>query len=342
MPVETRPVVTFVPSDLTGRAASARLRALIPARLLGEAGWTTRVTDRDGAATAGPDSVVVLQKPYDAADVALQAELAARGVRTVVDVCDNFFDAPNHRPDLQQRADRLRAMVARADVATVGTPALAELVDHPAIHLVGDAPDDVAPRRLRRWLTDRTAPLRRRTRLLWFGNAGTPDLPYGLEMLAAIVPDLVAVHDRTRVELRVVTRGRPAFEELIDGRGLPATYVEWELGAMARHLAWADLVLLPVQPNPLTLHKSPNRAHLAARHGVAVVADRIPAYDDLGEFVRFGDWRRNVAELARDHRGRRAAASLGRRIVAERHSPEAIVEQWSEALVRAVREDVRR
>ncbi|MEJ0059369.1 MAG: hypothetical protein WDM79_07290 [Terricaulis sp.] len=53
--------------------------------------------------------------------------------------------------------------------------------------------------------------------------------------------------------------------------------------------------------NPFTLCKSNNRVATALWHGAPVLADRIPAYDELADFAVLDDWDAGFsAALGRD------------------------------------------
>lgn len=104
---------------------------------------------------------------------------------------------------------------------------------------------------------------------------------------------------------------------------------------MSAELATHDICLLPVPTNEVTRHKSSNRPVLALRHGLAVVADRLPSYEELAPYVTFvnpGGWEDAVVRYAEDPALRRRHAAEGRDHVRSTHTAERTVAQWSGAL----------
>jgi hypothetical protein len=55
-------------------------------------------------------------------------------------------------------------------------------------------------------------------------------------------------------------------------------------------LARANLIVIPITPNPFTKCKTNNRLATALWYGIPTLSDRIPAYDDLREFAFLGAW----------------------------------------------------
>lgn len=323
--------IGWKPGSYDRMVASSRLRTFLPCEHLRRAGWDTRIVPPDGS---GEYDCVVFQKAYGNDDLALAERLGARGVKTVFDLCDNHLYNPNDHPKLAERAHRLERMLETVDAVTASTPTLAELRPGPSTYVVDDAletPSAGLLTAVRRAAIRRgRRPSPREVRLVWFGNSGSLDPPFGLVHLADVVPDLERLHKATPVHLTVISNSRPLFSRFVEGSAFPVRYLTWRPNRFARQFAGHDVCLIPVQPNPFTLAKTSNRLALALMLGVPVVASRVPSYEEFSEWVLFDDWEENIAAYARD-------PELGRRhvIAAQEHirrtyTPERVVRQWGD------------
>ena len=94
--------------------------------------------------------------------------------------------------------------------------------------------------------------------------------------------------------------------------------------------------------NPFTVCKSNNRPVLALMLGVPVVADLIPSYAELQDFVTFagdadGQWASAIRSYATDADLARHHVDDGQRYVRATYTPERVVSQWSQVLRAALR-----
>ncbi|HVL06287.1 MAG TPA: hypothetical protein VM388_09870 [Acidimicrobiales bacterium] len=320
-----RPSVRWVPAAYTEAIASARLRCYRPARALAEAGWNSRILTRH--LPSRPD-VVVFQKAYGPAHLALASRMQRRGAAVVFDLCDNHFYATSDDPRSAERVERLRRMIGLADVVTASTPTLASRIDHPRVVVVDDAIDVAGP------ALD-ASPVTRR-RLVWFGNAGSEAEHYGMADLGAILHDLSQVAKTVSCELVVVSNSAPAFERYVGGSGLEARYQPWTPASVERALRSADIALLPVQANEFTLCKTANRVVTSLLHGLATVAGRIPSYEEFSPYIRFESWQEHVGAYLADPELRAGDVAGGQAYIADRFPPGHLGEQWAGALEWAV------
>jgi hypothetical protein len=325
----SRPVIAWKPAAPTPELASARLRCYKPAALLRAAGWDCRPFD---ANHMDRYRVVVFQKAYAAHDLDIAAHLTSLGVSTVFDLCDNHFWNPTGRADYAERAERLRRMIDGVDAVTVATPELAKLTGRPAV-VIDDALDDVPPLP---WRARLAAGLRRLRggplRLVWYGNAGSDDPPFGLIDLGRIVPILNRQHARSPVALTVVSNSRPLFDRHLGSARFPVAYHEWDTARFPALFRGHDVCLIPVTVNPFTACKTVNRLALALLLGVPAVADRIPSYAELGPYTLFGDWDRSLASYAADPGLRQRHVCAARAYLRTKYTPGRVVRQWSEVL----------
>ena len=317
----TSPSVRWVPTAPTESVASARLRCYRPAAALARAGWDSVVVVGRRPVEA---DVVVFQKAYSSRHLALAARLRRQGTAVVLDLCDNHFYNPGGNRVLSRRADRLRHMIGLAHVVTASTPAMADLVCHPCVQVVDDSLDVERPVR-----SPAAGPGHR---LIWFGNAGSQEMGFGMGDLGAIVGDLETLARSTVFELMVLSNSKEAFERHVRPARFTARYESWTPEGAEAVLRTADVALLPVTLNPFTLCKTSNRVTTALQQGLAVVAGQIPSYGEFAPYLRFGGWTENVGRYLADGGLRADNVTRGQAYISRRFPPERLVQQWTTAL----------
>jgi hypothetical protein len=321
------PTVAWKPVAPRLDIASVRVRCDVPMSLLSSVGWQCEVFD---ASRSKSYDVVVFQKAYAAEDLALAEDLLSRGTRVIFDLCDNHFYNPDSRPELTERATRLRAISKLADAVSISSPKLEELVDNDRIFLIDDALDPVlerAPRPLRRrWLSGDAA------HLVWFGNPGSTSPPSGLIDLERIVPDLNRLNLRIPVALTVVTSSKRGYQQHTRHATFPTRFVKWKYKTFGSVVAAADACVLPVNVNPFTICKTSNRLVTSLMLGVPIVADLIPSYEEFEPFVLVGGWCENLERYLGDPELRDRHVEIGRSFIRARFAPEVTIEQWTRAI----------
>lgn len=324
--------IAFKPAAPTPELASARLRAFLPCQYLADAGWDCEIFD---AARFDQYEIVVFQKAYQHEDLDLVAQLRRRGARTVFDLCDNHFYDPEARPILQERAERLRRMIDLVDMVTVSTPILAQLIDRHAV-VIDDVLEPVhcdATAPIRRWWRQVSgAPLR----VVWFGGAGLEYPPFGLVDLQRIVPELNVAHARTPIRLTVISNSREIFARIATKCDFPIIYREYRTATFQRLFQRQDLCLVPVNVNPFTICKTLNRPALSLTLGLPVIADAIPAYEELRPFITFGDWTDNILDCANHRSAWYRQALAGAAYLNGKFTRRHVVKQWGSVLKRLV------
>jgi hypothetical protein len=306
------------------RVASVRFRCLTPMRALQQTGVRVEIFDPRQAEVY---SLVVFSKLYDPTEQAIARALRSQGCRTILDLSDNHFYNPHGLPQYAAAATHLRAMVALVDRVVCCSPEMARVV---ALHtaparpplVVGDAVEDFAVVRTRS--VDRF-------RILWFGSHGSPNAASGMEDLLRIRDHLGDIARTHPAELVIVSNNAQKFAALQGALPVPSRYVEWTPVAFAKELSRADLVVVPVTPNPFTFCKSNNRVATALWHGVPVLADRIPAYDELAPFAYVDDWERGFLHALSDVPDLAERTEAGRRFVREGFNNEVIAAAWRRA-----------
>ena len=259
------------PAGLASDLASIRYRLLLPAQALGE----SRVTHIGQGANrrtllerfAGADAAVfgkILEPALAPVALELAAALKEKGVKVIVDFCDDHFDHVQLGPVY-------RAMANSADAVVCSTDALAEAARAHIVadvKVVGDPVEGVRrePRAVRR------AP----ARLLWFGH------PVNLDTLQHGVPQLIA--RSIPFELTLVTAPRAGAEAM--GHRFRA----WSSEAVFDELDKCDAAIIPSNPyDPRKAVKSANRFTEALWAGRFVIAHPLPAYEPLAAFGWVGE-----------------------------------------------------
>jgi hypothetical protein len=330
------PRIAFIPSGRDPNLASVRLRVVLPVRYLAAAGWDCAIYDPGRR----PEyDIVVFQKIYDRERLELASELRARGVRTVLDLCDNHFYNPDDLPVLAERGERLRRMVDLVDVVSVSTATLGGYVEHPEVVVIDDALDDTGMEPPRERSPGSRSVLWRRKRrggqrdgdaieLVWFGNAGMKSPAFGLVHLPRIVPALDELHAELPIRLKVISNSARQFREAVADAAFPTTYVEWSPSSFRREFLPSTICVVPIEQNPFTICKTNNRLALSLRLGVPVVADSIPSLAELSRYILLDDWPQSLRAYAQDPALRNRHTASGKAYVESTYTPKRVVEQW--------------
>lgn len=281
--------------------ASVRYRALMPACAMRDSGYTTALCS-DAAPTTLQPRIAIGVKPLRGSDAAWVRNMRARGIPTVVDLCDNIF-VEGYGGAGSGIADGFRNTV-QGGLVTVPTQSLREVVIENAdiapdrVRIVPDIAENafLLRRQMRMLQPPRNAVSRRHgwdrasawaargaralgiggPILLWFGNHGARHASFGLD-------DLLLWEDALRdasllgAQLWVVSNHRERFEAMRPSLKINARYFEWSPGRVELLLSLADVCLVPNSMDAFSRSKSPNRALKALAARVPVVATPTPA-----------------------------------------------------------------
>jgi SAM-dependent methyltransferase len=314
------------PEGPTSELASARYRAILPAQQLARLGHAVQIASLPPGGwpeqvVQGAWDAVVISKSFHAENEALARALRERGVKVVVDFCDDHFAHP-------QFGAHFHALARAADVIVAGSAAMAASVARHAQREAMVVSDPVeGPRG-----EPRFAPALPRVKLAWFGH------PSNLPGLARHAPALRALGPRVPAELTVVTSDTPQARALLEGLareapGVPVRLVPWSLQATWQVLAQCDAVWLPVESEAAKAVKSPNRLLEAAWAGRFVVAGELDAYQPFSDVVAVGRELADALEGAlADHDGVVSRLRLAQSRIAASHSGYACGVAWSRAL----------
>lgn len=317
--------VGWKPKSDDPRIASVRFRCLTPLAELRAEGKPIELYADDTAYDA-----VIFSKLYGAKDQELAIKLGEQGCRTILDLSDNHFYNPYNLPLYEAASRDLRLMAGIVDQVVCCSAHLADIVAqeaplHSAPLVVGDAVENF------------DLPVAQRApdepfRFLWFGSHGSPNAPAGMQDLLRVREHLAAAAQARACELMVVSNNRAAFDELSAELEVPMRYREWEHAAFAEELVRSDVVLVPVSANPFTLCKSNNRVATALWYGAPVLADRIPAYDELAPYVVLDDWASGFRAALDGDRRLQQRTLAGHDYVRRRFNSAAIAKSWWDAI----------
>jgi SAM-dependent methyltransferase len=271
------PIVKNPDGSITGGLASVRYRCIIPQAQLKPLGVESFLFGRiDKAAPAAlaevmdktrPD-VAVIGKVFGRHVLDLVPVLQQRGIKVVIDFCDNHFNRP-------ETGDVHRGLVAAADAVVAATPMMAEAITQATGAASTLIPDPYeGPHGAPRFAPAEGRPLQ----LLWFGGRTNVDT------IGPCLPALNRLAAQQPLALTIFTDPVPALEQLIASAktDYPAIaeirFQPWSLDGQWRAIAACDAVIIPSLDNETKNVKGPNRLIEAIRGGRAVAAFPLPSY----------------------------------------------------------------
>jgi hypothetical protein len=337
-----RRLVGWKPKSNSKEVASVRFRCLSPMAELQRTGFDVELYSEEAAA-AGRYAAVIFSKLYSPAEQKLAAGLKARGVKTILDLSDNHYYNPFNLPEYATAASNMRTMCELVDRVICCSAHLGQIVAQEAKLsraplVVGDAVESMTlPLKAPSPFADRGGdPFR----ILWFGSHGSPNAPAGMEDILRIRKQLVAAHEKVKCEFIVLSNNAEKYRALAPQIGIPSTYVEWSDDALMTTMARTQLVVVPVSVNPFTKCKSNNRAATALWHGLPVIADRIPAYEELRSFMFLDDWDVGFAHALAGSREIQMRTAAGSVYVRQNFNISVIAVEWRRAIKTVLAEPV--
>lgn len=151
-------------------------------------------------------------------------------------------------------------------------------------------------------------------RLVWFGHRSN------LEQVERIpVPQVDDMYSHIEVVTGLNGASRTANPYI--------TYTQWSIPNVALAVRRADLVVLPGDEDKC---RSANRAIDAIRLGKFVVAEPMPSYEELGEFIWMGDLMEGIKWACRHPKEVLEKLEAGQEYVDSRFSPDAVGERWAD------------
>jgi len=320
--------------------ASTRLRVAIPSRALSARGYDTAIfspalsnesvrnvnsKDIDVAVFAklsNPDEAVFRKRAVLWLELA--NTLKRGGVRLVADICDNHFG--------DYHGDYLRTLGAMADVITVNTPTMGDIVQQHTGRQASVCSDPVEGAKM----PPRFSP-GARLRVLWFGHQSN------LRSCAHALPEFLRLVEHFDIELHLVTAANQGAEDIcaqINRQLAPRASVRftaWDLNVMQPAFAQCDLVIIPSLPeHQAKVAQSANRLIESLWAGRTVVAHPIASYQEFSGFCYLGTNLAHGVLQAIEHRDETIRRiERGQAYIEARYTPEKIADQWESALNQA-------
>ena len=325
------------------RMASVRLRVLQPMHFLRERGYDVRKHGGEISDCA----IIIFSKSCSAEAVALAEWADREGRHIVYDICDNVFEKPSRDEQDELRKDRVRRLMSLATIVTCATLPLASLVaqEVPVITaktvIVPDALEDMEHHsaspsfleRLRLWRLQRF--LRQNAgalHLVWFGKCKKGYA--GIEHVGSVVELLDRLPLARPVTLTVISNRKKIYRRCASGWRIPKFYLPWSLGTFKAALRLHDVAIIPVDQNSYTLGKTINRPATALMAGLGVIADSIPAYEELRPFMYIGDWERGLSDYSRFDPKEDDRVTAAQSYLLRYYGPDVVTDRWAELVDR--------
>jgi len=333
--------VLWYPHTRKTSVASYRLRCAGVQAVLAARGISSSVAARPGDCDQDVEIAIFL-KAYDEAAHACARRLASKGVKIVLDLCDNHLVCDRAHPHLQRRRELLLRMIDVADLVTCSTPPLASFIPQAPTAVVDDA---LEPLKDPWWAfgtlprmspEERIRSLADGFRLIWFGHAGEDFPPYGLCDVEKIGSCLARVHSTIPLSLTVVSNSYTRFKRLVRPQPFPVRYQAWRRWKMPCLLRTHHACIIPVTANDFTVCKTANRPATALRCGTPVVAEPIPSYQELATVLELGGIETGLHRVVEDYGAALAKAQRGRAFVDGRFASAIIGSQWISAFSRVL------
>lgn len=317
--------VCFCPHTRDPSIASYRMRCLLITQELRKKGYKVKISNEPCKA-----NVLVLSKRYDQKIVEKALDLKAKyGVKIVIDICDNHFFSSHISESLRQRSKNLRFAIESADRVIVSSNYLAGVVKQESILredpiVIGDVIenpyfpswtgklkcplDQIRLKKLEAILTKRHP--QKLKRVIWFGNSGSDYAKGGMEDVASIRSTLEAMSKKYGISLTVVSNSRKRFQEVFDGWSVPVYYIPWSKNTISKILTIHGISIIPARKNPFTMAKSENRVTTSLAHGLNVVADSLPSYQEFSDVIGLDDWNDELEKALNQVRNGKANPKL--------------------------------
>lgn len=332
--------IAWKPLHYNFNVASSRLRSFLPCKLLKYAGWDCEIYNPKHQKNY---QLVIFQKAYDPPDIILAEKLKNQGTKIILDLCDNHFYNPYQIPEFVAKEKRLRKMIELADLVTVATPELGKLINGQETFVIDDVVDPF-PKTWQGRIRSKIVPWRNsnqdKFKVVWFGSSqlakiyaqsGIKDAPAGLDSIKKVLPALEKINQEIPVQLTIISNSPQRFRQTTKHANFPCIYYEWNLATFPFLMQPQDVCILPIEFNKFSICKTSNRLITALNQGVAVVADKIPSYEEFGEFVLYADWENSLRSYADNSALRAQHVHQGKEYITRKYTQDRVVEQWSNA-----------
>ena len=337
--------IAWKPLHYNFNVASSRLRSFFPCKILKSAGWDCEIYNPK---YQNNYQLVIFQKAYDPPDLVLAEKLKNQGTKIILDLCDNHFYNPYQIPEFVAKEKRLRKMIELADLVTVATPELGKLIHRKETLVIDDVVDpfpETWQGRIRSKIVSWRNSNQDKFKVVWFGSSqlakiyaesGIKDAPAGLDSIKKVLPALEKINQEMTVQLTIISNSQKRFHQATENTKFSCIYYEWNLATFPFLIQQQDVCIIPIEFNDFSICKTSNRLITALNQGVAVVADKIPSYEEFGEFVLFADWENSLSSYAGNLTLRQQHVRQGKEYITRKYTQDRVVEQWSNAFRQAL------
>jgi hypothetical protein len=333
--------IAFYAAHYSARKASIRLRVLKPIAALRDAGVDAGRYPR--LRSADDYAAVVISKACGRRARKVAAQARRKGCGLIFDICDNRF-AGKPTAERAERALRTGALLASADIVTVPTQRMGDLLVECApdiagrVRVVPDMLDDVAAgggaplslldrfrlKRLERFHALHPGALH----CVWFGNnmAGVS----GLDQIGPAIAELRDFAQTHPVTLTIISNKAALYRRASRDWAVPSFYLPWSLASFGAALRAHRVAVIPVARNAYSAGKSINRPATAIMAGLGVIADSIESYEELRPFIALDDWQGGLSRYAHGWEAEAERLARGRVYLEARYGRLHVAERWSE------------
>lgn len=169
-------------------------------------------------------------------------------------------------------------------------------------------------------------------RIMWFGNHGAPYARFGMLDLLDIKDALEIIASELDVKLVVISDNYDKYEKHIKPLKIKSEYIPWNPTVVAQEFARASVVVIPNPLETFSICKSANRAVLALKHGVPVVATETPALRSLAGCVVLDDIEGGLRTYLTDNRKAREDVELGQQLIETLYGQSQTLKAWTRVI----------
>jgi len=165
-------------------------------------------------------------------------------------------------------------------------------------------------------------------RIMWFGNHGAPYARFGMLDLLDIKDSLELMAEELDVKLIVISDNLDKYNQYIKPLEIPSEYIAWNPTVVEREFARASVVVIPNPLETFSICKSANRAVLALKHGVPVVATETPALRVLAECIVLNDFENGLRTYLTDESRAKRDTERGQQLIHELFGQAPTLVEW--------------
>ena len=173
-------------------------------------------------------------------------------------------------------------------------------------------------------------------RIMWFGNHGAPYARFGMLDLLEIRPALEQMASERDAILVVISDNRDKYQQHIKPLKIKSEYIAWNPTVVEQEFARASVVVIPNPLETFSICKSANRAVLALKHGVPVVATETPALRPLAGCIVLNDFENGLRAYLTDRRKAEADVELGQQLIEVLYGQKQTLLEWSQVIEHAL------